>query len=79
MHKAKIFMNGQSQAVRLPKEFRFNTKEVSVTPLGKGIVLQPIYKTWKDVFKELSKLPCDDTFVSPEDLPPQERGWELFK
>ncbi|XVN41059.1 MAG: type II toxin-antitoxin system VapB family antitoxin [Rickettsia endosymbiont of Argas persicus] len=53
MNKAKIFMNGQSQAVRLPKKFKFNTKEVSIVPLGKGIVLQPILKTWCEVFDEI--------------------------
>lgn len=78
MHKAKIFMNGQSQAVRLPKEFRFTTNEVSITPLGNGIVLQPLLKTWKDVFNEIK--PTGDFFVEGrENLPLQERKWELFK
>ena len=42
MKKAKVFQNGKSQAIRIPREYRFNSKEVAVTPLGKGIVLQPI-------------------------------------
>ena len=37
MKKAKIFMNGQSQAVRLPKEFRFDDDEVIVQKFGDGI------------------------------------------
>lgn len=45
MYTAKIFKNGQSQDVRLPKEYRFKTKEVSVIPLGNGIVLQPLLTT----------------------------------
>ncbi|WPY01896.1 AbrB/MazE/SpoVT family DNA-binding domain-containing protein (plasmid) [Candidatus Trichorickettsia mobilis] len=78
MHKAKIFKNGQSQAVRLPKEFRFTTNEVSVTPLGNGIVIQPLLKTWKDVFNEIK--PTDDFFAEDrKDLSLQERKWELFK
>ena len=78
MHKAKIFMNGQSQAVRIPKEYRFASKEVSVTTLGNGIVLQPILKTWQDVFNELK--PTDDFLVDGiEDLPPQERNWGALK
>jgi antitoxin VapB len=78
MHKAKIFKNGQSQAVRLPKEFRFTTNEVSVTPLGNGIVIQPLLKTWKDVFDEIK--PTDDFFAEDrKDLSLQERKWELFK
>ncbi len=74
MHQAKIFMNGQSQAIRLPKEFRFTSKEVSITPLGKGIVLQPLLKTWKEIFEQLSLLSTDDFFnAGREDLPTQER------
>ena len=42
---AKIFMNGRSQAVRLPKEFRFDTDEVSVERLGDGVVLRPLHRT----------------------------------
>jgi antitoxin VapB len=45
MKKAKIFMNGQSQAVRLPKEFRFNDDEVSVQKYGEGLLIMPIAKT----------------------------------
>lgn len=42
MKKAKIFTNGQSQAVRLPKEFRFSGHEVSVSHFGEGVLLLPI-------------------------------------
>jgi antitoxin VapB len=38
---AKIFRNGRSQAVRLPKEFRLSGTEVSVRRLGKGLLLEP--------------------------------------
>ena len=38
-------MNGQSQAVRLPKEFRFNDDEVSVQKYGEGLLIMPIAKT----------------------------------
>ena len=39
---AKIFKHGRSQAVRLPKEFRLPGKEVRVSRLGKGVLLEPI-------------------------------------
>lgn len=39
---AKIFMHGRSQAVRLPKEFRLPGKEVRVTRIGRGVLLEPI-------------------------------------
>lgn len=78
MNKAKIFMNGQSQAVRLPKKFKFDAKEVSIVQLGKGLVLQPVLKTWREVFNEIK--PTDDFFPEGrKDLPLQERNWELFK
>ena len=78
MHKAKIFKNGQSQAVRLPKEFRFTTNEVNIIPLGNSIIIQPLLKTWKDVFDAIKA--TNDFFTNGrKDLPPQERKWELFK
>ena len=78
MHTAKIFKNGQSQAVRLPKKFKFNCKEVSIVPLGNGGVLQPIHRTVREVFDAIK--PTGDFFAEGrEDLPPQEREWDLFK
>lgn len=71
MHTAKIFQNGHSQAVRLPKEFRFSCDEVTVSHLGNAILLQPIYKTWIDVYNAMTEL---ESFMEVrEDLPPQER------
>ncbi|MEM6338879.1 MAG: type II toxin-antitoxin system VapB family antitoxin [Pseudomonadota bacterium] len=77
MKKAKLFKNGQSQAVRIPKEYRFNAKEVAVTPLGKGIVLQPIFKTWQNVFDAIT--PTDDFMQVRENDTPQNRDWEAFQ
>lgn len=42
---AKVFMNGRSQAVRLPKEFRFDTEEVTVERMGDAVVLRPRTQT----------------------------------
>ena len=39
---AKIFMHGRSQAVRLPKDFRLDGREVRVRRQGRGVVLEPI-------------------------------------
>lgn len=46
MKKAKLFKNGQSQAVRLPREFRFEGSEVYVKRMGKGILLLPVKDFW---------------------------------
>jgi antitoxin VapB len=48
---AKLFMNGRSQAVRLPKSFRFEGKEVLVKKVGAGVLLMPIDKRW-DLMRE---------------------------
>ena len=40
--RAKLFMHGPPQAVRLPKEFRFQGKEVNVTKVGDAVLLEPI-------------------------------------
>jgi len=38
---AKLFRNGRSQAVRLPREFRFEGDEVLIRPMGNGVLLEP--------------------------------------
>ena len=45
--RAKIFWTGRSQAVRLPKEFRFRGEEVLVRRLGRAVVLEPL-DAWPD-------------------------------
>ena len=78
MQKAKIFQNGQSQAVRIPKEYRFSGKEVSIIPLGNSIVLQPVLQSWQDVFNTIK--PTGDFLPECfDDLPETKRKWELFK
>ena len=46
MDTAKVFWSGRSQAVRLPKEFRVETREVRLRRRGNGIILEPIPDTW---------------------------------
>ncbi len=49
MNKAKLFWTGRSQAVRLPKEFRFEGDEVRIRRQGNAVVLEPVAKdTAKD-------------------------------
>ena len=42
--RAKIFQNGRSQAVRLPKEFRFAGTEVSIRREGESVILEPVQR-----------------------------------
>ncbi|TXJ19578.1 AbrB/MazE/SpoVT family DNA-binding domain-containing protein [Brachyspira aalborgi] len=57
--KAKIFNNGHSQAVRLPKEFRFESKEVIIRKVENGVLLMSqdknIWKNWFDNLEEFSE------------------------
>lgn len=46
MQNAKIFMSGRSQAVRLPKEFRFEGSEVRIRRHGSAVILEPIARDW---------------------------------
>lgn len=47
---AKIFQNGRSQAVRLPKEYRFEGKEVYIRRVGPDVILSAKPSSWKDFF-----------------------------
>jgi antitoxin VapB len=47
MDTAKLFLSGRSQAVRLPKEYRFRGKEVVVKHFGNGVLLLPIDDPWQ--------------------------------
>lgn len=51
METAKVFQTGRSQAVRLPKAFRFNGSEVAIKSFGRGVLLMPIENPW-DVMLE---------------------------
>ncbi len=72
---AKIFMNGQSQAVRLPKEFRFDTVEVYIRRQGENIVISPKKPTWDDFFATESVF-GEDFLNIREDTYPQERDFD---
>ena len=59
MQTAKLFKNGQSQAVRLPKEFRMAGKEVYIKKQGEAIVLLPKEKSWSPLFESLNHFEKD--------------------
>ena len=71
---AKIFMNGRSQAVRLPKEFRFDCDEVYITKQGDKVVISPTKPTWDDFFSQDSAF-GDDYLNEREQNAPQERDF----
>jgi len=74
-HKAKIFMNGRSQAVRLPKEYRFDTDEVYITKQGQNIILSEKKPTWDEFFDSESVF-SDDFLNDRLDTEPQDRDFD---
>jgi len=54
---AKLFRNGSSQAVRLPREFRFEGEEVRIRRVAQGVLLEPLIPDVAKWFKELDRLP----------------------
>ncbi len=61
MDTAKVFWSGRSQAIRLPKQFRVEGREVRIRKRGKEIVLEPVPDTWAWLDAIAGKL--DDDFV----------------
>ncbi|MBI5098535.1 MAG: antitoxin [Nitrospirae bacterium] len=59
MKTAKLFQNGQSQAVRLPKEFRFEDDYVFVKKTGNVVMLIPAKGSWESLFDSLNKFSGD--------------------
>ena len=70
---AKIFMNGRSQAVRLPKEYRFDCGEVFVEKQGDKVIISAAEPGWDEFFDTVSAF-GDDFLSEREDSPPQERS-----
>ena len=63
MAVAKVFWSGRSQAVRLPKEFRFEGKEVQVRREGKAVILEPVEDEW--AWLDQFTGPMDEDLVAP--------------
>jgi len=76
MRTAKIFQNGQSQAVRLPKEFRFEEDEVFIKKQGNATVLLPVKNPWKSLFDSLNHF--SDDFMETRDQPEQQDREDMF-
>lgn len=71
--KAKVFKNGRSQAIRLPKEFRVKTDEVFIRKRGDEIIISTKEPSWEEFLKKPSSF--GPNFILERDNdPPQERG-----
>jgi antitoxin VapB len=73
MTMTRVFQSGNSQAVRLPKEFRFDVEEVEIFRRGEEVVLRPVPLSGAAVFEALAALPQDLGDQARQDDPPQSR------
>ena len=76
MKTAKLFQNGQSQAVRLPKEFRFEGDEVIIKRSGNAVVLIPANHSWEVLASSLDKFSSD--FMDNRNQPEQQIRDDFF-
>jgi antitoxin VapB len=77
MKVAKLFQNGHSQAVRLPKEFRFEGTEVYVKKIGNAVLLLPYDDAWQPLFESLDKFSED--FMQERNQPISQTREDLFE
>lgn len=75
METAKIFLNGRSQAVRLPKEFRFDSDEVFISRLGSAVILIPKEDSWDFLFDTLDGF--TDDFMNSREQPATQQERDL--
>ncbi len=77
MDTAKLFENGKSQAVRLPKAYRLKGKEAYITRIGDAIILLPKRNKWNSLLNSLDKFSSD--FMSERDQPEMDNREKLFE
>ena len=66
---AKLFRNGRSQAVRLPREFRFEGDRVKVRRAGRGVLVEPMFADVSQWFAELDRLASEPFMLSGRQQP----------
>ena len=67
MHTAKLFINGKSQAVRLPREFKFSGAEVYIKRIGSTVLFIPKHNPWESLAASLEKF--SDDFMTERQQP----------
>lgn len=76
MNTAKLFMNGRSQAVRLPREFRFDGDEVFIKKVGDAVILIPYHAPWKALVDSLQLFSAD--FMEDREQPAIQNREDAF-
>ena len=74
---AKVFKNGRSQAIRIPKEFRVDSDEVYIEKVGDSLIIKPKYQDkWDSFFGKLENVDTKEFLLDRKEPKIQER--ELF-
>jgi antitoxin VapB len=73
MKTAKVFKSGNSQAVRIPKEFHLEGQEVEIRRKGDSLMLRPRKRSWAALFESLDKFTEDFMVEGRRQPPPQKR------
>jgi len=71
METAKVFWSGRSQAVRLPKSFRFDATEVRIRRRGAAVILEPVAQDWDWLERVIGAV--DEDFVAATNARPREQ------
>ncbi|MCB8946152.1 MAG: antitoxin [Ardenticatenaceae bacterium] len=77
METAKIFMNGRSQAIRLPKKYRFEGSEVYIKKVGDVVMLIPYHAPWEMLEESLDMF--SDDFMESRNQPELQEREDLFE
>lgn len=83
MTETTVFQSGNSQAIRIPKEFQFHTKRVEIRREGRDIVLRPLYMTAAEALLDLpplsdeDALALDQAMTTLDDLPPLDEPFDV--
>ncbi len=77
MQTTTLFQNGASQAVRIPREFRFEGKQVEVKKIGNNLILRPICDSWDSMLNSLEQF-SDDFMADGRAQPEQQQREDLF-
>lgn len=78
MKMAKIFRSGNSQAVRIPKEFQMEAEEVEIVKRGTSLLLRPKGKSWTPFFESLEQF-TDDFMESGRKQPRAQKRDPTFR
>ena len=77
MTTTRVFKSGNSQAVRIPREFQLDVSEVEISRVGDALIIRPKQKTLAKAFHLVTEMSDDFMMDGRDDRAPQERDFDL--